>query len=98
VTSAFFLSGARDPSVGTYFALAVANRVAAPCSKLAFAAWWATTAGRRIVKLPATALDHRRFSDAMDFVTEDQLVETERRGVAQMVESFGPTARGSCST
>src|ERR1019366_2172209 len=52
-------------SVGTYFALAVANRVAAPCSKLAFSDWWATTCGDRLVKLPATALDHRRFWDAM---------------------------------
>jgi transposase len=81
-------------SVGTYFALAVANRVAAPCSKLAFADWWATTAGGRIVKLPATALDHRRFWDAMDFVTEDQLVEIERRVVARMVESFGLDCSG----
>ena len=32
-------------SVGTYMALAVTNRVVAPCSKLAFADWWATTAG-----------------------------------------------------
>src|SRR5580704_9441435 len=32
-------------SVGTYLALAAANRVVAPCSKLGFADWWATTAG-----------------------------------------------------
>ena len=38
-------------SVGTYIALATANRVVAPCSKLAFADWWATTAGPRWVKL-----------------------------------------------
>src|SRR5580658_6128595 len=29
-----------NPSVGTYIALAAANRVVAPCSKLAFADWW----------------------------------------------------------
>ena len=34
-------------SVGTYIALAAANRVVAPCSKLALADWWATTAGDR---------------------------------------------------
>ena len=28
---------------GTYLALATLNRVVAPCSKLAFADWWATT-------------------------------------------------------
>ena len=32
-------------SVGTYLALAVLNRVVDPCSKRAFADWWATTAG-----------------------------------------------------
>jgi hypothetical protein len=32
-------------SVGTYIALAALNRVVAPCSKLAFSDWWATTTG-----------------------------------------------------
>jgi len=75
-------------SVGTYIALAVANRVVAPCSKLAFAEWWSTTAGDRLVRLPAAALDHRRFWDAMDSITEADLVEIERRVVAAMVETF----------
>src|SRR5262245_47257154 len=56
-------------SVGTYLALATLNRVVAPRSKLAFAAWWQATAGDRLVKLPAGALDHRRFWDAMDQVS-----------------------------
>ena len=53
-------------SVGTYLALATANRVVAPCSKLGFADWWAGTAGPRWVKVPDAALDHRRFWEAMD--------------------------------
>src|SRR6266568_518339 len=48
-------------SVGTYLVLAALNRVVAPCSKLAFADWWATTAADRWVKVPSRALDHRRF-------------------------------------
>ena len=56
-------------SVGTYIALATANRVVDPCSKLAFADWWATTAADRWVKVPAAALDHRRFWDAMDLLS-----------------------------
>src|SRR6266511_201519 len=56
-------------SVGTYLALATLNRMVAPCSKLGFARWWQTTAGERLVKLPAAALDHRRFWEAMDAVT-----------------------------
>jgi hypothetical protein len=40
-------------SVGTYIALATANRVVDPRSKRAFSDWWAMTAGDRFVKLPA---------------------------------------------
>lgn len=76
-------------SVGTYIALAAANRVVAPCSKLAFADWWTTTAGDRWVRLPAAALDHRRFWDAMDAIDADALVEIERRIGAAMVTTFG---------
>jgi transposase len=75
-------------SVGTYIALATANRVVDPRSKRGFSDWWATTAGDRFVKLPAAALDHRRFWDAMDQISETQLAETERRIVTHMVEAF----------
>ena len=75
-------------SVGTYMALATLNRVVDPCSKLAFSEWWATTAGDRFVRLPAAALDHRRFWDAMDAIGEAQLGEIERRIVAGMVGEF----------
>ncbi|WP_328418362.1 hypothetical protein OG470_32215 [Micromonospora sp. NBC_00389] len=53
-------------SVGTYLALATLNRVVDPCSKRAFADWWATTAAPRWVKVDEQALDHRRFWDAMN--------------------------------
>jgi transposase len=75
-------------SVGTYIALATANRVVDPRSKRAFSDWWAKTAGDRFVKLPAAALDHRRFWDAMDQISESQLAEIERRVVTRMVEAF----------
>jgi transposase len=75
-------------SVGTYLALATLNRVVAPRSKLAFAAWWQTTAGDRLVKLPAAALDYRRFWDAMDQVTVADLRAIERAVAARMVERF----------
>jgi transposase len=75
-------------SVGTYIALATLNRVVAPCSKLGFADWWATTAGDRWVRLPAAALDHRRFWDAMDTISDAQLVEIERRITQRMVRAF----------
>lgn len=82
-------------SVGTYIALATLNRVVAPCSKLAFRDWWATTAGDRLlVRAPLAALDHRRFWDAMDGITEEQLVEIERRIVARMVDTFALDVSG----
>jgi transposase len=76
-------------SVGTYLALATANRVVAPCSKLAFADWWATTAGPRFTKLPVAATDHRRFWDAMDALDVDKLAEAERAISTAMVTEFG---------
>jgi transposase len=75
-------------SVGTYLALAACNRVVAPRSKLAFAAWWQTTAGDRLVKLPSAALDHRRFWDAMDALSVRALRAAERAIAARMVERF----------
>ena len=80
-------------SVGTYLALACANRVVAPCSKLAFSDWWSETAGDRLVRLPAGALDHRRFWDAMDAISPEQLREIERRVAAAMVSTFGLDCR-----
>jgi transposase len=81
-------------SVGTYVALATLNRVCDPCSKLGFADWWAKTAGDRWLRLPSRALDHRRFWDAMDQISETDLVEIERRVVAGMVEGFGVDLSG----
>jgi transposase len=75
-------------SVGTYIALATLNRVAGPCSKLAFSDWWAKTAGDRWLRISSGALDHRRFWEAMDAISEAQLHEIERRIVTAMVETF----------
>jgi len=76
-------------SVGTYLALATANRIVDPCSKLAFADWWAGTAGPRWVKLAEAGLDHRRFWDAMDALSRADLrrIETELGRV--IVTRFG---------
>jgi len=82
-------------SVGTYIAVATLNRVVAPCSKLALSDWWATTAGDRLlVRAPLAALDNRRFWDAMDAITDEQLIDIERRIVARMVEAFALDVSG----
>jgi transposase len=76
-------------SAGTYLVLAALNRLVAPCSKLAFADWWKTTAAARFTKIPATALDHRRFWDAMHAVTLEQLEQISRRVAVRIVETAG---------
>jgi len=76
-------------SVGTYLALACANRIVAPCSKLGFADWWATTAGPRWVKLNAAALDHRRFWSAMDRLSEADLATIETELSARIIAEYG---------
>lgn len=76
-------------SVGTYLALAALNRVVAPCSKLAFGKWWAATAADRWMRIPAAALDHRRFWDAMDALDEHSLRQIQARLGQRMVTEFG---------
>ena len=80
--------GDADASVGTYIALACANRIVDPCSKLAFADWWATTAGPRFVKVRATALDHRRFWKAMDRLDQASLAAIEAQIGRRIVTEF----------
>jgi hypothetical protein len=43
-------------SIGTYLALAALNRIVAPCSKLAFADWWRTTAAASVLPRHRSAL------------------------------------------
>ncbi|HXZ74443.1 MAG TPA: IS1634 family transposase [Streptosporangiaceae bacterium] len=76
-------------STGTYLALAALNRLVAPCSKAGFADWWKTTAADRSTKIGASALDHRRFWDAMHAVTLEQLDEASREIAARVVQVSG---------
>ena len=76
-------------STGTYLALAALNRLVAPCSKAGFADWWKTTAAGRFTKIPASALDHRRFWDAMHAVTPEQLEQASERIAAAIVQASG---------
>jgi transposase len=76
-------------SAGTYLALAVLNRVVDPCSKSGFADWWKTTAADRFTKIGASALDHRRFWDAMHAIPTDALAEIESLLAVQVCQRFG---------
>lgn len=75
-------------SVGTYIALATANRIVAPCSKLAFADWWADTAGPRFTRIRGGVLDHRRFWAAMDRLDEQALAAIETELGRRIVSEF----------
>jgi len=85
--------GGRPPglplSPGTYLALAALNRVTDPCSKRAFADWWRTTAADRFTKIPVSALDHRRFWDAMHAVPLEALPRIEQKLAAAACARFG---------
>jgi transposase len=76
-------------STGTYLALAALNRLVAPCSKAGFADWWKSTAADRFTKIPASALDGRRFWDAMHSITQEQLEEASRAIAVRIVRSSG---------
>jgi len=85
--------GGRPPglplSPGTYLALAALNRVVDPCSKRRFADWWRTTAADRFTKIPASALDHRRFWDAMHAVPLAALPRIEEKLALAACARFG---------
>jgi transposase len=76
-------------SAGTYLALAALGRLVAPCSKLAFADWWAGTAAGRFTRIGAGVLDHRRFWDAMHAVRLEDLEEISRRIALRIIEVSG---------
>src|ERR1017187_767258 len=76
-------------SAGTYLALAALNRLVAPCSKLAFADWWKSTAGDRFARISASVLDHRRFWAAMHAVRLEQLEEISQAIAVRIVDASG---------
>jgi transposase len=80
-------------SPGTYLALAVLNRVVDPCSKSGFADWWKTTAADRFTKISASALDHRRFWDAMHAIPTDALTRIEHAVALRVCDRFGLDTR-----
>src|SRR6267154_4731208 len=86
-------TGARPPgqplSPGTYLALAALNRVVDPRSKRGFADWWRTTAADRFTKIPASALDHRRFWDAFHAVPLEALPRIEEKLALAACARFG---------
>src|SRR5258706_8701303 len=76
-------------SPGTYLALAVLDRVVDPCSKHAFGDWWRTTAADRFTKIPASAVDHRRFWDAFHAVPLPALARIEEQLALATCARFG---------
>src|SRR6266540_2261214 len=75
-------------SPGTYLVLAALNRVVDPCSKRGLADWWKRTAADRFTKIPASALDHRRFWDAMHAVSLEDLEQVSQAIAVRIVEAY----------
>lgn len=75
-------------SVGTFLSLAALNRVVAPTSKLGFANWWKTTAADRFTRIPASVLDHRKFWEATQRLSLDQLAVIEERIALAIITEF----------
>ncbi len=76
-------------SPGAYLALTVLNRVVDPCSKRGFADWWRGTAGDRFAKIATSALDHRRFWDAMHALPLDALAGIEQTLALTVCTRYG---------
>lgn len=76
-------------SVGTYMALACAKHIVDTRSERSLADWWDTTAAPRWVRAERSALSQRRFWDAMDGVSAEQLRDIQTRLARGMAESFG---------
>ena len=75
------------------------GRPESPRSKRAFAEWWAKTAGDGSRDLPAAALDHRRFWDAMDQISQRRSWRRSSGGSwAAWWRRSGWTCRGWCWT
>ena len=79
-------------STGAYLALAALNRIVEPCSKAEFARWWRETAAARFTRIQATALDHRRFWDAMHAVAPAQLEQASEELAAEIIRYSGADA------
>ncbi|MHB1596985.1 MAG: hypothetical protein ACYCO9_07630 [Streptosporangiaceae bacterium] len=58
-------------------------------SELGFAEWWKTTACDRFAKIPASALDHRRFRDAMHTVPLARLEQISHKVALAIVACYG---------
>src|SRR5258708_3912831 len=80
-------------STGTYLALAALGRLVAPCSKLAFADWWAGTAAGRFTGIGTPALDPRPFWDAMHAAGLEELEEISPRIAPAILHA----ARADCT-
>src|SRR5450756_2952163 len=79
----------RSSAASDVYKRQVLNRVVDPCSKRGFADWWKKTAADRFIKIPAAALDHRRFWDAMHALPLDALAGIEQTLALTACARFG---------
>ena len=78
----------QGPSVGQYIAVAIINRILAPCSKLQMPEWYRETVLYRLWKHPAGVFTSQRFWDHMDLISEEHIHEIQKRLTLQVKKEF----------
>ena len=76
-------------SVGQYMLLAAINRCCKPLSKSKIAQWYSSTALRRLMPMPASALTSQRFWDNMTLVSQESIQAIERELASTLTEQEG---------
>ncbi|HJZ24377.1 MAG TPA: IS1634 family transposase [Candidatus Babeliales bacterium] len=75
-------------SMGQYLAIAIINRILAPCSKLKMPDWYRGTILMKLWKYPADTFNSQRFWDHMDFITEDHIQEIQTKIALEVKREF----------
>jgi transposase len=78
----------QGPSVGEYLALAIINRVLAPCSKLKMPDWYRDTVLFRLWKYSPESFSSQNFWQIMDMISEEQVNEIQEKITKQVKKKF----------
>lgn len=78
----------QGPSVGQYLAIAIINRILAPCSKLQMPDWYRETVLFRLWQLPPDVFTSQHFWDNMNLISEEHIDEIQKRVAIKVKEEF----------
>jgi transposase len=78
----------QGPSVGQYIAVAIINRILAPCSKLKMPEWYKETVLYRLWNHSTDSFTSQHFWDHMDLITEEHVEEIQKKIAFQVKKEF----------